>query len=86
MNYTTPFRRDKVLAKAVYLGIPMRLYAILIAVAVCSFPCPMLFAEEPTFDSIDYSKPAKYLVIADSLGNHDAVAKRGNALKRATDR
>jgi len=43
-------------------------------------------ADEPVFDSIDYASPAKYLVIADSLGDHDAIAKQANALKAADDR
>ena len=64
----------------------MKPLAFLLAVAVCGSLCPTLFAEEPVFDSIDYASPTKYLVIADSLGDHDAIAKQAKALKAADDR
>ncbi len=58
----------------------------LLAVAFCGSLSPTLRADEPVFDSIDYASPTKYLVIADSLGDHDAIAKQANALKVADDR
>lgn len=45
-----------------------------------------LLAEEPVFDAIDYASPAKYLVMADSLGDHDAIRKQAAALKTSDDR
>jgi len=45
-----------------------------------------LSAEEPRFDSIDYSSPQKYLAITASLGNLEAIAKQANVLNATTDR
>jgi hypothetical protein len=57
-----------------------------LALALLCFACPLLCADEPVFDSIDYASPNKYLVIADTLGNADAIAKQAMELKGSTDR
>lgn len=64
----------------------MKSTIFLLTVACCGSFCSTLFAEEPVFDSIDYASPTKYLVIADSLGDQDAIAKQANALKASDDR
>lgn len=63
----------------------MKSLGLLVAVACCGSFSSGLLAEEPVFDSIDYAAPAKYLVIADGLGNRDAIATQANALKAAED-
>lgn len=67
-------------------GENMNSRTLLLATALCGLLCPTLSAKEPVFDAIDYASPAKYLVIADSLGDHDAIAKQARALKAADDR
>jgi transglutaminase-like putative cysteine protease len=64
----------------------MKTAAVFLAFTFCSSLFSMLSADEPVFDSIDYASPSKYLVIADSLGGHDAIAKQAAALKGADDR
>ena len=64
----------------------MKTLTFLLAVAFCGSLCPILLADEPVFDSIDYASPETYLVIADSLGDHDAIAKQAHGLKADDDR
>lgn len=64
----------------------MKSYRFAIAVAFLGLLCPRLRAEEPVFDSIDYGAPAKYLVLADCLGDREAIAKQADALKADGDR
>lgn len=64
----------------------MKPLVALLAVTFCSSHCPTLWAHEPAFDSIDYASPTTYVVIADSLGDRDAIAKQAEALKAVDDR
>jgi hypothetical protein len=64
----------------------MKSFVFLLAAAACGPLCPTLLAEDPVFDSIDYAAPTKYLLIADSLGDRDAIAKQARALKAADER
>lgn len=59
---------------------------LLSVIFVCGPLCPTVCAEAPVFDSIDYGSPAKYLVLADSLGDHEAIAAQAQALKSDSDR
>ena len=64
----------------------MRTLSFLPVVVVCWLTCLTLKADEPVFDAIDYESPTKYIVIADSLGDHDAILKQASALKDTDDR
>lgn len=64
----------------------MKTLTFRLAVAFCGSLCSSLLADEPAFDSIDYASPTKYLVIADNLGDHDAIAKQAAELKAVEDR
>ena len=64
----------------------MRLYVLLVSMAVCCLFCPALRADDPVFDAIDYGSPKKYLQVAESLGNRDAILKQANSLKGPNDR
>ena len=44
-----------------------------------------LLAEEPVFDAINYSSPESCLVVAESLGDRDAIKKRASALRAESD-
>lgn len=57
-----------------------------LAVAFFGLICSAISADEPVFDTIDYASPKKYLVIAETLGNPDAIAKQAMALKGSNDR
>ena len=48
--------------------------------------CSTSLANEPEFNSVDYSSPEKYLAIPASLGDSQAIARQASDLKAATDR
>lgn len=64
----------------------MQTFRRLIAVIFCGTFCSTLHAEEPVFDSIDYESPDQYLVIAESLGDRNAIAELAGSLKADSDR
>ncbi len=64
----------------------MRRCTIPVALTVCSWLCPVLYAGEPVFDAIDYASPQKYLAIADSLGDRTAITSQSESLKDDDDR
>lgn len=64
----------------------MKSHTILFVAAACCLFCPKLPAEVPVFDSIDYASPEKYLAIAESLGDHQAIRKQAEALQADDDR
>lgn len=48
--------------------------------------CSAIGADEPIFDAIDYESPAKYLIMADSLGDAKEILNQAKALKSGNDR
>ena len=66
--------------------IDMRLYVLWVSIAVSCLVNPTLRAEAPVFDAIDYALPEKYLVVAESLGNRDAILKQATSLKGPNDK
>ena len=63
----------------------MKSFSFLSVVIFLGFLGTQLLAEDPVFDSIDYSSPEKYLAIAESLGDLDAIAKQAEELKGTND-
>lgn len=64
----------------------MKSLMLLIAIALCSFSSTSVFADQPVFDAIDYASPSQYLVVADSLGDREAIAKLATELKGSESR
>ncbi len=67
-------------------GDQMKSLFFLLAVVFCGSHGTTLWANEPVFDAIDYASPTRYLVIADSLGDREEIAKQAHALRGADDR
>jgi len=59
------------------------MWRIVMAVALLASAA---IADEPTFDSIDYSNPSKYLAIPPSLGNQADSRRQATELKATEDR
>lgn len=64
----------------------MRFLAYLLVAAWCSSTSSTIVAEEPVFDAIDYASPSRYTVIAESLGDGEAIITQAKALKGSDDR
>jgi hypothetical protein len=58
----------------------MRIYIIFLL-----FLPGLLYASEPSVDSIDYSNPSKYLEIVDSLGSRNQIISQARELKGKSD-
>lgn len=64
----------------------MKTLTFLFSIVCCGSLVPRLLADQPVFNSIDYASPKKYVVIADDLGDRDAIANQAKSLKAADDR
>ena len=64
----------------------MRPILLPVMLAFCSAVGSCIFAEDPVFDSIEYDDPSRYLEIAESLGDQEAITKQSLKLKSTDDR